>query len=826
MFVRKIVPGISVIALAAFLAVAFSFSRAASSDFVFIGGTAWNPNTGWMFQVPTKVKDYVAKVHGVKKCNRATCVDDRSTEDASDDTEYSLGDVSGWSWSDVYGWICWGATCKDPVLADTAKFGSQLAPPGNVEPFAKVSACECDKIENCPEEKIKLVNGDIKTVKRKLCPTSGWMKIISLKDNGWIRLSHLNPPSGNSYEVKYDDLRREFRGWAWNGTLGWVSFSGKTLYETRRAPPCPRGTRICKGFDIDGREYRACKAKCEQNTETELGCQGDQQAPWNYKGCLEGLTCEQSPTDTVDSGYLCRESATDTSAPAVGSTFTTGRACDPYCDKSVDLKKDDPSSLWKTAFLGTRILTQGGSIYGKTITDAQADYKQDEKNAAREFTMLKSIKDKDDASGKVVRLKSNLGILDIQSLTTKSTNDYLDKAKNKYRQTVYVPGASENPEAALFNFLRDSRTGGQVFFHDGDLTIGALYDPQKGSEHWMVSNGIIVNGKAMSGARTVVIHGNLTIKAPIVYEHTTVTSAKQLASLAWIVYKNPSSKDGGGTVSVDTCTSPSPYATEFDYFTELSGVFIAENTISFGKGEGKECKEAFDTALANFKKEAAAKKVAGRAAWARASKCKDLWKSKADMKERCDKAVAKDEEAKSIAEDGEESAQAKRAAYDAAYQVFLSACWEVDKNDPTKKNFKATKPCIARQEALTKQRAEVEKKEKEAAQKRDEANDAISAYLTYCSLDSDHKDVCEKAKKDFLSAVRLEFLASKHQELSSQFDQDLPVRVNGALFARKIDFKRVYAGVKGGSEIIRNDGRMLVNTPPGLEDFLRSLPAK
>lgn len=53
---------------------------------------------------------------------------------------------------------------------------------------------------------------------------------------------------------------------------------------------------------------------------------------------------------------------------------------------------------------------------------------------------------------------------------------------------------------------------------------------------------------------------------------------------------------------------------------------------------------------------------------------------------------------------------------------------------------------------------------------------------------------------------------------------DLPLEIRGVVVARKMLLQRVYRGVNRGSETIVNSGRALVNPPPGIAEFARSLP--
>ena len=49
--------------------------------------------------------------------------------------------------------------------------------------------------------------------------------------------------------------------------------------------------------------------------------------------------------------------------------------------------------------------------------------------------------------------------------------------------------------------------------------------------------------------------------------------------------------------------------------------------------------------------------------------------------------------------------------------------------------------------------------------------------------------------------------------------------VNGLMIASDFDFLRKKGFLTGGSEKVVYDGRIIVNTPPGMEDIAASLPS-
>lgn len=56
-------------------------------------------------------------------------------------------------------------------------------------------------------------------------------------------------------------------------------------------------------------------------------------------------------------------------------------------------------------------------------------------------------------------------------------------------------------------------------------------------------------------------------------------------------------------------------------------------------------------------------------------------------------------------------------------------------------------------------------------------------------------------------------------------DTDIPLTVKGAMLARMFKFERIWASAQRGAEQVIYDGRILANTPPGMEDVVKALPA-
>ena len=62
------------------------------------------------------------------------------------------------------------------------------------------------------------------------------------------------------------------------------------------------------------------------------------------------------------------------------------------------------------------------------------------------------------------------------------------------------------------------------------------------------------------------------------------------------------------------------------------------------------------------------------------------------------------------------------------------------------------------------------------------------------------------------------------QPMIREIFYDTPLEIRGIVVARNISFERTYRGVNRGSETVVNSGRLLINPPPGIAEFARSLP--
>ena len=169
-----------------------------------MSGWGWNSILGWVKQRGAVLPSPANKIgsYGVKIVK-------------ANGNGNNKWDISGYSWSTLYGWICWGATCdsSNPDMAGI-NMGSTPGPGG------KWTA----SMTGDPSQ------GDV-----ALDPNS-YAGIVSLPNSkGIISLNGTCQNGACTYGLKYVQSKNEFQGWAWHDTstypqLGWVVFSGTTIF--------------------------------------------------------------------------------------------------------------------------------------------------------------------------------------------------------------------------------------------------------------------------------------------------------------------------------------------------------------------------------------------------------------------------------------------------------------------------------------------------------------------------------------------------------------------------------------------------------------------
>jgi hypothetical protein len=204
-------------------------------------------------------------------------------------------------------------------------------------------------------------------------PVRGWIKAIGLKDNGWIRLQgtvecDTNNSSctdnGKEYGVIYDPDHKEFRGWAWSPTFGWIVFSGRTLYDTpyRYAKITLQGSTEPKTYDvvpftsqntfkIDTQKANGIIREYQLNRTGNVGSY-----IYSIARIIEFKVLSDGSVDSV--------SVTEVTS---GNRDTVEIFDETACQRGCDISYFSVSgkSTWKTQLLSSWIQTVGGNIFSR-----------------------------------------------------------------------------------------------------------------------------------------------------------------------------------------------------------------------------------------------------------------------------------------------------------------------------------------------------------------------------------------------------------------------------------------------------------------------------
>ncbi len=186
-----------------------------------VTGYAWSPNIGWLsFNCTGDSPACGASNYGVS-------------------IDLTSGYFSGYAWSQSVGWVSFnrrtclggsdnGASCK--ANSDCSSNNCRLDGPGAAgaplqAPYNTPASLDYNAIYDYNTGLI-----------------TGWAKILSLGDNGWIKLRKFASDSGSDYGLSIDPATGNFSGWAWNANsdssgIGWLSFN------------CANETPACSGTD-------------------------------------------------------------------------------------------------------------------------------------------------------------------------------------------------------------------------------------------------------------------------------------------------------------------------------------------------------------------------------------------------------------------------------------------------------------------------------------------------------------------------------------------------------------------------------------------------
>ncbi|MBI2484350.1 hypothetical protein HYV71_04165 [Candidatus Uhrbacteria bacterium] len=564
-----------------------------------IGGWAWNQTLGWVSQrhiirdpdTQDRIGEFgVVKYEGEKDAKGKPLPDE----------------IEGWSWSSVYGFICWGRTCstlctveekkagKCPSPSEVRALSGSIVPPGGGTSYARISK----------EKEDVLIGSET----QKFFKVEGWAKILQLRDRGWIQLNGCSVitaggaqcPSDKKFGLHFDDFTNEFRGWAWNTVVGWFAFSGKTLYDTQYSYACyPKANGQCDSkkerFEIRVHPVTGQPVVFLPNEQISIPAAQARglKIILDSSACLNQKLCE-------DVGFIEKIGKSPWRTQYVGPRIeTSGGAA--FARKGFDLSDIDFAD---EAFTGEFIDEKSkkklrGKIIGSTRLEKTRRDKQkkspgkkppkndpgggqdfDGREGALRVEFPVPSKDK-------TKLVSQLGFVHTLALITRSG---IEGVKNKYGYDV----VQLDPN---FQASTSKRLKGKIYLYkpaasapDQEIAIGS---PTDRAQH-TIMNSLSANE---SGAGTIVAYGaNIHIYAPIRYADTALTAAslRQLASVAWIALKDE--KGNGGNIIIDNCIPPTLRPDNKGYLTSvpMDGLYVAEGTITTGSGDGKNCIKIID----------------------------------------------------------------------------------------------------------------------------------------------------------------------------------------------------------------------------------------
>jgi len=603
--------------------VSFAFMDEAHAQGVDIGGWAWNNSLGWMSQRDA-ISDPDSKerkgTFGVVKYNK----DQNGNEKLGEDY------IEGWSWSSLYGFMCWGNTCENlctreqkgtPACALSVTEKSNLSgssdPPGTATiPTATITRKTID-VQDVPIKGVPQ--------KKKLNVVTGWSKVLTMKDQGWVSLNGCTSalvlgicPKGKEYGVYFDPDTQEFRGWAWNNSFGWLAFSGKTLYDTPYT--------FVENTQKKDQRYEV------RGTEV-ITPVGDCPVPLVGGKCLLEAVLKLPNFKLVN-----------------------GNAClTPGLCQTVGFSEKLGKSTWRTQYVGPWIQTKGGTQeqtnIGTTIFSRKGfdlgqssgfvaeqkfsgEYDQEYEEGgiikkrvgvrgpvpiAVRCDVLTDVEGKEICSKAGKKRSVSEAAIDpregalLLEFPKKSSKDPqklvngLSTLQKKVFTTLPVSGKRNVYGYEVVDFsrlLNDAQNqitaplGGKIYLFKGsddkkELLIGSP-----------TNRGVLTipnSASGVSAAGTIVSYGaDIRIYRPIAYDGTAnLKNLKQLASIAWIALQSDKvckdeqgqNRPCGGRIIIDDCIPPQ--STVQTYSVPLAGLFFAEGEIQTGHGDGKKCLEAF-----------------------------------------------------------------------------------------------------------------------------------------------------------------------------------------------------------------------------------------
>lgn len=272
-----------------------------------VSGFAWGENYGW---VSFNSRDCDINDDGsfgdVTAPVGCPASSPPSANGYSVNKDYSTGQLSGFAWSENLGWVYFGP--------DDAEIATSTSAPDPTLGWAKMNT----------------VTGAI----------SGWAKVLSLGNDGWIKLKkEAGDTLSSSYGVNATTTG-DFSGFAWNGNassslgLGWLSFNSKDcdingngsfVGEVGAPVGCPTtGTAFAYKVAVINTPPTVASASMTSRWTNTDACDANsalrQQLNWHYNDAETDIgTAYQIVVTNTSSVEILRTPVCDSSKVGIGS---------------------------------------------------------------------------------------------------------------------------------------------------------------------------------------------------------------------------------------------------------------------------------------------------------------------------------------------------------------------------------------------------------------------------------------------------------------------------------------------------------------------------
>ncbi|HNS34337.1 MAG TPA: hypothetical protein PKG83_03940 [bacterium] len=453
-----------ILVLSGILFIDFAGLKAADAEYE-LGGWLWTETFGWI------------SLNSDNCVGNSLCfgsgVDYKAIINSSDQ-------ISGYGWSEHVGWICFGVNCSGTT-------------PDSGASFAQMDS-----------------NGRI----------SGWAKVLSLDDDGWIDLGRGSSISGAS----------------WSGEQCYDCQPACKVWEMAGDPPSSTGTCL----EYSDTEFDSCstcftrtrfdnKNIPDEAVDSVTGGSGFICSSCN--NCQKVFSISEPEIYRLVCNSLSGGSCSSCELYGVNRNNYDGRLLGWAWNGDADRVKGagwvNFHPLFGQSFIVYPWLeTKYGSIYSTRAVRQKAG---SENYNATYCIYAESINlniKSDNCQSPVVPglnvgfpagatnvYRNALGKVDVQGLITEDSSIGADKNKYGHEIQIITEPSWLNEEVIL---------AGKVYYRDGDLTVSNL-----------TFNNALQEGEKGNGV--VVVNGDLLINGNINYGTGSIMSPKQLASVAWLV---------------------------------------------------------------------------------------------------------------------------------------------------------------------------------------------------------------------------------------------------------------------------------------------------